>query len=492
MTAWTPGGTITISGSGFVRATSGYINGALRQTTYVSDTEMRIEVTGADLNTQATSIAVTVATPPPGGGTSAAVPLVLTQPSLSVDTTTASPGQLVTVTLTNGSGVAADWIAIARVGDPNTTYLNWTNVGAGNTTFVWKTSMPTSPTSYEFRLFSNGSYTRSATSPTVTVGTAQPPPPPPPPPSPNPPSLAVDTTTATPGAMVTVTLTNGSGVAADWIALARVGDPNTTYLNWTNVGTGNTTFVWKASMPTSPNSYEFRLFSNGSYTRTATSPTVTVGATQSPPPPPPPPSPNPPSLAVDTTTASPGAMVTVTLTNGSGVAADWIAIARVGDPNTTYLNWTNVGAGNTTFVWKTSMPTSPNNYEFRLFSNGSYTRTATSPTVTVAAAQPPPPPPPPPSPNPPSLTVDTTVASPGAAVTVTLTNGTGVAADWISLARVGDPNTTYLNWTSVGAGNTTFVWRVNVPFSPNNYEFRLFSNGSYTRTATSPTVQVVP
>src|SRR4030095_6049228 len=110
-TAWTPGGTITISGSGFVRATSGYINGALRQTTYVSDTELGIEVTGADLKTKAKSLASTVATPPPGGGTSAAVPLVLTQPSLSVDTTTASPGQLVTVTLTKRSGGAAGLMA---------------------------------------------------------------------------------------------------------------------------------------------------------------------------------------------------------------------------------------------------------------------------------------------------------------------------------------------------------------------------------------------
>ena len=93
--------------------------------------------------------------------------------------------------------------------------------------------------------------------------------------------------------------------------------------------------------------------------------------------------------------------------------------------------------------------------------------------------------------SPTTVGVDMTIASPGALVTVTLTNGTGVAADWIGLARVGDPNTSYLNWIGVGA-KTTFVWRVNVPLTPNNYEFRLFSNGSYTRIATSPTVQVVP
>ncbi len=75
---------------------------------------------------------------------------------------------------------------------------------------------------------------------------------------------------------------------------------------------------------------------------------------------------------------------------------------------------------------------------------------------------------------------------------VTLTQGTGGAADWIALARLSDPNTTYLNWTYVGYGNTTFVWTVNMPGDPADCEFRLFSNNGYTRTATSPTVQVVP
>jgi hypothetical protein len=378
------GALVTASGSGFVRASVVTLNGSPRPTTFVSDTELRVQVTGADLQTQATLIDVSVSTPPPGGGTSATLPLVVIQPSLSVSATTATPGAPVTVTLANGAGVGSDWIVLARVGDPNTTYLRWRYVGAGNTTLEWTINMPTTAGDYEFRMFSNGGYTRIATSPTVTVTGS--PTPPPPPPVPNPPTLTVSATTATPGASVTVTMANGTGVASDWIVLARVGDPNTTYLRWRYVGAGNTTLAWTINMPTTAGNYEFRLFSSGGYTRIATSPTVTV--TGSPSPPPPPPVPNPPTLAVSATTATPGAPVTVTMANGTGVASDWLALARVGDPNTTYLSWRYVGAGNTTLLWTINMPTTAGNYEFRLFSNGGYTRIATSPPISVAPAAP--------------------------------------------------------------------------------------------------------
>jgi hypothetical protein len=73
-----------------------------------------------------------------------------------------------------------------------------------------------------------------------------------------------------------------------------------------------------------------------------------------------------------------------------------------------------------------------------------------------------------------------------------MANGTGVASDWLALARVGDPNTTYLSWRYVGAGNTTLLWTINMPTTAGNYEFRLFSNGGYTRIATSPPISVAP
>jgi hypothetical protein len=42
-------------------------------------------------------------------------------------------------------------------------------VGAGVTTRTWTVAAPNTPGTYEFRLFLNNSYTRAATSPTITV-----------------------------------------------------------------------------------------------------------------------------------------------------------------------------------------------------------------------------------------------------------------------------------------------------------------------------------
>jgi len=87
----------------------------------------------------------------------------------AVSTTTAAPGQTVTVTLTNGQGNSADWFAFAAAGSPDSVYLNWTYVGAGVTTRTWTVTMPTTPGTYEFRLFKQASFVKLATSAAVHV-----------------------------------------------------------------------------------------------------------------------------------------------------------------------------------------------------------------------------------------------------------------------------------------------------------------------------------
>ena len=74
-----------------------------------------------------------------------------------------------TVTLSGGAGGASDWLAFAATGALDTGYLQWTYVGAGVTTRTWTVNMPTTPGTYEFRLFLNGVYVRAATSAPVTV-----------------------------------------------------------------------------------------------------------------------------------------------------------------------------------------------------------------------------------------------------------------------------------------------------------------------------------
>ena len=183
-------------------------------------------------------------------------------PVLSVSSTTVTTGTAVTVTLTGGFGGAADWLAFAATGAPDSSYVQYTYVGRSHDADVdghrdepWHLRIPA--------VLNNG-YTLAATSApiTATVGT--------------PPVLTVSTTTAAPGTPVTVTLTNGYGGGTDWLALAQTGSPSNSYIQFTYVGAGVTTRTWTVTMPSTPGTYEFRLFLNNGYTLAATSPPITV------------------------------------------------------------------------------------------------------------------------------------------------------------------------------------------------------------------------
>jgi hypothetical protein len=185
-------------------------------------------------------------------------------------------------------------------------------------------------------------------------------------------------------------------------------------------------------------------------------------------------------LAVSATSVSGGSSVTLTLTNGLGGSGDWLALAATGSPNTSYLQWTAVGAGATTRTWTVTMSTTVGTYEFRLFLNNGYTRAATSAPVSVVPGLPP------------SIAVNATSVRGGRSVTMTLTNGLGGSGDWLALATTASPNTSYLQWTYVGAGVTTRTWTVTMPTATGTYEFRLFPNNGYTLAATSPPITVTP
>jgi hypothetical protein len=628
-----PAFTLTIGGSGFNAFSVVRWNGIDRPTTVVNTTTIQAAIPASDIDLEtAGSADITVFSPAPGGGVSSTLTLPIDPPpSISVSASTVAPGGSITMTLVNGFGGSTDWLSFAKSSSPDTASLTWRYVGAGQTTRTWTVTAPTTEDQYEFRLFIDNGYTRKATSPAVTVAI-----PPNPVPvvsslspshtvvggaaftlavtgtdfarssvvrwngadrpttyssatrlnaaigaadiaaigtaevsvfSPEPgggtsgtltftvdpqPSLTPSVTSASGGAPVTVTLTNGLGGATDWLALAATSASNTSYISWTYVGAGVTSRTWTVNLPNTVGTYEFRLFKNG-YTRVATSasisvltpgPTVTslspagapvggaaftltvngsgflassvvrwnaadrpttyVSASQLRAAIPasdlvttgtaqvsvftPPPGggtsaalafniSQQPTLAVSASSVVGGTQVTVTLANGFGGSSDWLALAATSASNTSYLQWTYVGAGVTTRTWTVTMPSGAGTYEFRLFVNG-YTRVATSPAVTVSPAPPP------------SLTVSASSVTGGSPVTVTIANSPGGSTDWIAFAVTGAPNNNYLQWVYVGAGITNRTWTVNTPASAGTYEFRLFLNNAYTRAATSPPVTV--
>jgi hypothetical protein len=328
-------------------------------------------------------------------------------------------------------------------------------VGTNVTDRTWSVTVPSAPGTYEFRLFLNNTYTRAATSAAITVDAAAQPT--------SPPVLTVNATTVAPGASVTATLTNGLGGGQDWLALAATSAANTSYTTFTYVGAGVTTRTWTVKMPSTPGTYEFRLFPNNTYTRAATSPPVTVSAGIN----------GVPAIAsLSPSRTSAGASAFTLTVNGSGFAT------------TSQVRW-NGAARPTTFVSGTQLRASiaaadvavTGTAQVSVFSPAPGGGTSAAAVFTIAPA--------------PVLTVSAATAAPGSTVTVTLTNGLGGLYDWMSFAAVSAANTSYNTFVYVGGGVTTRTWTVTVPATPGTYEFRLFLNNGYVRLATSPPVTVI-
>jgi endonuclease/exonuclease/phosphatase family metal-dependent hydrolase len=185
-------------------------------------------------------------------------------------------------------------------------------------------------------------------------------------------SVTASPSTASPNQALTITWTAPNGRPAnDWIGLYKVGDPETSSISWQYTGgapSGSGTFI----APSQVGQYEFRYFTNNGYNKVATSNIVSIsegGATY--------------SLAASPSITNPWQTLTVTWTAPSGRPAnDWIGLFNVGTSDTSYISWRYTGgasSGSTTFI----APSQTGQYEFRYFTNNSYTKVATSSTVTV-------------------------------------------------------------------------------------------------------------
>ena len=534
--------TLTVTGTGFNTFSVMQWNGAARPTTVISATQLRGSITAADVASVGSG-QVSVAAPAPGGGSSTSLTVPIDPPpSLTVNTTTVAPGSAATVTLANGYGGSFDWLALAAGGAANTTYLQWTYVGSGVTDRTWTVAMPSTPGPYEFRLFRENGYTRAATSPVVTVDQAV---------NPVPTATSLSPSQTLAGGAAFVLTVSGSGFTSSSVVRWNGANRPTTFVSATqlqgSIGAGDIA---------APGSAQVTVVTPSPGGGTSAPLTFTVTAA--------------PTITVSATNVPTGTSVTATLLNGLGGGGDWLALASTSSPNTGYLQYVYVGGGVVTRTWTVAMPQTAGTYEFRLFLNNTYTRAATSPPITVVSG-----PNPVPvlnsvtpssiavgggaftltangsgfvsssvvrwnganrtttfvsgtelraaipasdvasagtaqvsvfSPTPggglsssmpftisgsaTAISVGATTVAGGTSVTATLTNSSGGGGDWLALASTSAPNTSFLQYTYVGAGVTNRTWTVAMPTTPGTYEFRLFLNNSYTRAATSPSITV--
>ena len=287
------------------------------------------------------------------------------------------------------------------------------------------------------------------------------------------PSIATNVTNVNVGAVVIANVENGPANGGDWIGLYAAG--GATYLDWrylngsqfvpaTGLADASVPFV----MPLTPGSYQLKFFGGG--VLLATSATITIAS---------------PTLTLNASAVIGGSIVTATVNNTPGNAGDWIGVYAGGGSTLfewRYLNGSQIkpATGVNAAVVDLPTPTTPGNYDVRLYTGGALLANAV---ISVTA-----------KPNP-SVTVSSTTATIGAAVTAAVANGPGNAGDWIGLYAVSDP-AHYLDWkylngsqfapaAGTGAASVSFA----MPMTPGAYVLRFF-DFNHTLLATSATVTV--
>jgi hypothetical protein len=110
----------------------------------------------------ATSVDITVTAPPP--------------PTITINTPTVTGGAAVGFTVANGPANTTDWVGLFPSGAPDTGYVAWSYLNgtamppaSGMPGATLTLTAPQTPGTYNVRLFEKNSFTRLATSGTVTV-----------------------------------------------------------------------------------------------------------------------------------------------------------------------------------------------------------------------------------------------------------------------------------------------------------------------------------
>ncbi|GAB2864154.1 hypothetical protein GCM10027044_26030 [Hymenobacter ruber] len=164
-TAGDPAQTLTVNGTNFISASVVNFNGTARTTTYVSGTQLTIQLTTADLAT-AGSYDVTVANPTPGGGTTAAT-------TFTVSPVTSNPVPTISSLSPNSAtaGAASQTLTVNGTNFISTSVVNF-NGTARATTVVSGTQLTIQLTAADQA--TAGAYNVTVTNPAPGGGTTAP------------------------------------------------------------------------------------------------------------------------------------------------------------------------------------------------------------------------------------------------------------------------------------------------------------------------------
>jgi inosine-uridine nucleoside N-ribohydrolase len=419
------------------------------------------------------------------------LPAAPTGPTLTASPTSVLPGGVETV---SWQGVVAptssDWIGLYRSGAGDGSITRWIytatctqSTGTAKAAGSCSLNMPSTPGTYEFRLFKQNGYTRLATSAPVTLGN----------------------TPAPDGAAPQISSVNAGSISSTGATISWSTDEGATtqveygttlpYSNTTTLDSSLVTTHSQALSGLAPGtSYHYRVKSTDAAGNTTSSVDATFATTAS--------TPGSIQLTASPAGVTPGGSVTATW---SGVSSptrwDWIGVYKSGASDAAIIRWMfdssctqSVGStAKSSGSCSITMPSTAGTYELRLFGNNGFTKLATSNTVTVGAGATDAP-----TPSPATLSVSSTTIKKGQKLTVSWSGVVGPSTtDWVSLYFQGAPNSQTLWWVYTSnctqkparaaraSGSCTLTVK-----NVGTYEIRLFANNGYTQLATSPLITV--
>ena len=293
--------------------------------------------------------------------------------------------------------------------------------------------------------------------------------------------LRVDKTEFAPGEMIDVAFLGMSGSDQDYVATVAAGASLTSFLAYSYTG-GLREGRLSLPAPTEAGNYELRAFFNEDETvlRASLAFTVTGNAdatttTTTTPLPVGPDDSARATLALDGASYAPGATISVTYGGMSGAANDYVSTAAAGAPNSSYLQYAYTN-GATEGVATLTAPSEPGAYEVRAFYREDETILRGSiPFVVEGSA-------PVVSPVVPSIPEDSARAvlaldrasyAPGAPITVSYAGMSGSTSDYVSVAPMGAPNSSYLEYAYTN-GALEGTATLHAPVERGSYEVRAF------------------
>ena len=379
-------------------------------------------------------------------------------------TLTAPAGSLVNVEVNGGPGNSEDWIGLYSIGSVDSGFIQWKYLNGtqtkpidGLTAATIEFALPQSSGTYEFRLFFGNSYVRLATSTTVAI-------------KPEltvngkPPDMSVfafHTEVVRSGAIVSVGVKGGPAVPGDWVGLFGAFAPDTapTLIAWkymsgnstdlTPASTATLTFTMPVShLPTDPPdywilwtgpiaSYEFRLFTGNGWQRIATSGRVGIMK-------------NAAVLSASPSTTISGKPIQVHFNEAPANATDWVGLFDHATESRSDWLWTDGTRGTTPLVGAVegtvtfAAPATSGSYKTRLYADPTTLVAVSDPVVVTNTSR---------------ITVNGYLAptlippvEPTEPLVISISGGPANRQDWVSLAKVGTPETESTDWVYLNTG----------------------------------------